>query len=650
MKNRRWTFLAGCVALNVVGALLILYGRTINATAPPALAKGEEAPKLAASRITHVTVYPDSALVTREVEVPGGAGVMELVISGLPEQTMSSSLYAESSEGIRVLTTRFRSRPVREDTREEVRRLEDEAKKLQQTAQKLQADIRAMEANVMLLTKLENFTSASTTHATEKGKLDSEATIALSKYVMENRTEKAKALVALQQQMQDNTEHQQFVARKLRDLTSGSSKVERDAVIVVEKNNGGGKVRLTYLVSNASWRPQYKFRAGKTIKDAVQVEYLAAVVQQTGEDWSRVNLTLSTAQPMLNAAPPDLQMLAVDVRAPGAPMPGVQITRAQLGAQLGGLNLGFQPGLGKGGGGSGKDGGMPRQPAFATAKGAVTADDLTKATKELRQEAQRQLNVRNAELANSIQNYAAALDQARDLVLREEGKRKERLAARERRNEGPSVTYHLPNRLSVPSRPDDQVLEVAKVDMMPDYFYKAIPVLSSHVYRQANLVNKSKHVLLPGEATMYNGTDFVGRMNVPLVAIGEELTVGFGAEPQLQVQRQMLEKTKSMQGGNQILRFEYRILVSSYKTEKVKVQVWDRLPHAENETLGVSLLKSAPALCVDPVYLREERPNNLLRWDLEVGPDMRGERAAKIQYEFRLELDKNATIGTFQSR
>ena len=39
----------------------------------------------------------------------------------------------------------------------------------------------------------------------------------------------------------------------------------------------------------------------------MQVEYLAAVMQQTGEDWQRVDLILSTAQPMLNAAPPELQ-------------------------------------------------------------------------------------------------------------------------------------------------------------------------------------------------------------------------------------------------------------------------------------------------------------------------------------------------------
>jgi uncharacterized protein (TIGR02231 family) len=223
-------------------------------------------------------------------------------------------------------------------------------------------------------------------------------------------------------------------------------------------------------------------------------------------------------------------------------------------------------------------------------------------------------------------------------------------AGRAVRNEGPSVTYALKAHLTVPSRNDEQVLEVTRIDMAPDYFYKAVPVLTPHVYRQANLTNRSEYVLLPGEATMYNGTDFVGRMNLPLVAIGESFTAGFGAEPQLQVHRQMMDKARTMQGGNQVLRFEYRILVSSYKPQRVRLQVWDRLPSAENETMGVSLVKTTPEVSKDSLYLREERPHNLLRWDLDVDPETNGEKALAIQYEFKLELDKQMTIGSFQSR
>ena len=171
---KRLALLAGSLALGAGGLALLLYARPGNATAPPPNggAKAEAPPKMAASRIMQVTIYPDSALVTREVEVPAGDGVMELVVSPLPHATVNSSLYSEGADGIRVLTTRFRSRPVLEDTREEVRKLEDEIKKLQMTGQRLQADLKACEQNMALLGKLENFTSASTQHATEKGKLD----------------------------------------------------------------------------------------------------------------------------------------------------------------------------------------------------------------------------------------------------------------------------------------------------------------------------------------------------------------------------------------------------------------------------------------------------------------------------------------------
>src|SRR6516162_3341361 len=320
---KRSLCMLGGVLVLCAGALLAnWYGRAAGARADdnPEPAKAEAPPKIAASRIMHVTVYPDSALVTREVEVPAGAGTVELVVSPLPERTVNSSLYSESAEGIRVLTTRFRSRPVKENTREEVRKLEDEVKKLQTDARKIQADMEACKQNMSLLGKLENFTTVSTQHATEKGKLDSEATIALAKYLMDGRGEKTKEMVGLQQQLESNAEQLEFVQRKLREMSAGTSKTERDAVIVVDKANGGaGKVRLNYLVDAASWHPQYKFRSGKELKEKVQLEYLAAIMQQTGEDWSNVRLVLSTAQPMLNASPPDLQMLAVAVVPRGMP-------------------------------------------------------------------------------------------------------------------------------------------------------------------------------------------------------------------------------------------------------------------------------------------------------------------------------------------
>jgi uncharacterized protein (TIGR02231 family) len=333
---------------------------------------------------------------------------------------------------------------------------------------------------------------------------------------------------------------------------------------------------------------------------------------------------------MLNAAPPELTKLEVTVVARaalpgGAPMPG-------------------NPGAGAFGGG------MPTEP-FAV---QPPRRDQEKKAEELRQQALMGYNSFRAKDANQWLNEAAALEQNLDL----QKTRAELFAENARRpggrgpsaNEGPSVTYRLKARLTIPSRKDEQVIEVAKLKLEPKYYYKAVPVLARHVYRLADLTNGSPYVLLPGEATMYQGADFVGRMSMPLVAIGEEFTAGFGVDPQLQIQRQMVDKTKAMQGGNQVLKYEYRILVSSYKKEPVRVQVWDRLPHAEAEAASITLVKASPDVSKDGLYQREGRPNNLLRWDLDVGPNKTGEHAVTISYEFQLALDRNMVINSLLPR
>ena len=130
------------------------------------------------SRVTAVTVYQGNALVTREVNVAAGQGLVEIVVTPLPPQTVDSSLYAEGTDGVRVLSTRYRTRAVKEDTRKEVRAKEVQIHTLKQEAERLQKEIQVIEQNLQLLTKLENFTGATMQNLAEKGLLNSEATLA----------------------------------------------------------------------------------------------------------------------------------------------------------------------------------------------------------------------------------------------------------------------------------------------------------------------------------------------------------------------------------------------------------------------------------------------------------------------------------------
>ena len=445
----------------------------------PAQAAPEVPPKAAPSRVTAVTVYQGNALVTRLVDVPDGRGLVEIVVTPLPPQTVDSSLYADGTDGLRVLSSRYRTRAVKEDTRKEVRAKEAEIRTLKQEAERLKNEAQVADQNLQLLTKLENFTSVTMQHLAEKGLLNSEGTLSLAKYVMTTRVEKAAALVVVQQKMQGNAEATEFATRELTELTSGSGRTERDAVIVVDRGGPGGKVRLNYLVTAATWRPQYRFRAGAE-NGPVQLEYLAAIEQKSGEDWTGVDMTLSTAQPQLNATPPEL--LALDITVVGR-----------------GAGLAQSPQRQGGGAGMMSAGGRSQM--------------FRDQSRELRQKAQAEIIGNRALEGQNFINEAAALEQADELLAKKDDKpgdqdadRAGGLASSTAVHEGPSVTYHLRSKLTVPSRNDQQLIEVARIETKPEYYYKAVPILTSHVYRLADLSNKSEYVLLPGEATMYVGS------------------------------------------------------------------------------------------------------------------------------------------------
>src|SRR5688572_26935652 len=142
-------------------------------------------PLTAASRVVAVTVYQGSALVTREVDVKEGQGLVEVIVSPLPPQTVDSSLYTEGSDGMRVLSTRYRTSAAMEDTREEVRALQQRVEEIELAGRDLQKQLEVAQQNTQLLNKLETFTGATLQQLTDKGMLNPDSTTKLATYVME---------------------------------------------------------------------------------------------------------------------------------------------------------------------------------------------------------------------------------------------------------------------------------------------------------------------------------------------------------------------------------------------------------------------------------------------------------------------------------
>jgi hypothetical protein len=75
------------------------------------------------------------------------------------------------------------------------------------------------------------------------------------------------------------------------------------------------------------------------------------------------------------------------------------------------------------------------------------------------------------------------------------------------------------------------------------------------------------------------------------------------------------------------------------------------MPHSEaQQTIVVTLTTQKPALSEDPLYVRDDKPKNLLRWDVKIDPKQNGEKALAIDYDFKLELDRTVSIGAFLAK
>lgn len=578
----------------------------------------------AESRVVAVTVYQGQALVTREVVLPEQKGLLELVVGDLPAQIVPGSLYAEPGGGVEVRSIRFRQRPVEADTREEVKELDKQIQELGDELSAIDKRLELLGARSAYLDSLEGFTSGTASSELEHGVLNAETLERLTEMIFERRAQVAEQQLELGREQRELHERVGLLRRQRETITGKASRTLREAVVFLDAPAGGGRaLRLTYLVSGASWTPSYNLRANED-RTRLVVEYNASVQQMSGEDWSDVAMTLSTATPSLVASAPKLETLKIRLAARTQTIDGAKSEELFQRQKILAFNRGnvafeaFNPEAAPpasvtdqgafGGGGRGGFGAAYQQIANAAA-------------------VDRDLNG----VADEIQLYHLTCPTSSIRESRSEPSRS---------TEGLSVVYRLANKTSLPSRSDRQLIQIASMPIDAEFYRVASPSLTSYVYEEARLMGGADLVLLAGPAATFLGDRFVGRGEVPSVSIGESFTIGLGIDESLRASRVLLDKRESVQGGNKVSAFDYKLTIENFGDEPVAVRLFDRLPDSQGSDIKVQLVESNP----QPTETDEDHGEGVLRWDLEVAADATGAQGAEVSYTMQIEHDKNLTI------
>lgn len=569
-------------------------------------------------KLDAVTVYRGQAMVTRVVEVPAPGGSREVVVTDLPAKVVGGSIFAESANGTQVRSVLYRERPVAQDVREDVRKIDESIKGLQDEIAANQRNLVLLNEQKAYLAKLEQFVAPTAQHELTRGVLNAETLKSLTGFVFEQHKGVAAEELKLGREARELAEKMNLLQRQRQELTKGSSKTVREAVLFVNLPPQGGKIRVGYLVEDATWEPSYNVRADAERKN-VNVEYNASVQQQSGEDWTDVMMTLSTASPTLLAKAPSLTPLTVALTAPGQQ----QAQSFSLGANYQEARKNFKAQRDveeQNRSRFGINNSVQQQVAPAQVKIdgiAVNAEDVN-------------LN----KLAGELQVLELL---AKDTRLKEDD-------AKSKPEEGVSVNYELASRTSLPSRSDRQLIQIASMPMKGEFYKVAIPVLTNYVYDEAEITNDSKQVLLAGPMMTYVGGQFVGHSAVPTVAVGQTFTVGFGIDSSMRAGRELVDKTETVQGGNRLLNFTYRLNIENFGSAPAKVRLMERMPTAKETEVKVTLVSTGSELSKEEAYQQTERKKGILRWDVEVPAQARGTKAFTMDYRLGVEFDKQMSI------
>lgn len=641
---------AGCAGL-------LLFALLARAADPAAVAVGDAAkppvkeaePASARGKIDEVTVYRGQALVTRLVEVPGPAGLREIVVTDLPERIEPASIYAESADGVEVRSVLYRIRPVERDVREEVRKLDDQIREVQDQLQTGVEQAGVLSQQIAYMDKLQQFTAPTANAELTKGVLNAETLKSLTAFQFEQRATIADKQLKLTFETRELNDKLNVLNRQREQLTGGSAKTIREAVVFVQLKADGGRLRLRYLVDGATWDPSYNVRTDAK-RQGVVVEYNASIEQMSGEDWDSVSMTLSTATPSLVAKAPVLDPLTIALHSGMAP-------QGQFGA-----------GGGKGYFSAKKDlderrkqvemtrnanplnnsnaysGGTLVLSGANTYSGATTLNGGT-LNANSQPTPQQVTQIQPPEDFDATLNEVAQESQVLDLVSSATVERPSKPSA-DAGTAGVTVSYQLVSRTTLPSRSDRQLIQIAALPMKAEFYKVAEPVLTSYVYDEASVVNDGKTVLLAGPVSTYVSGQFVGHGDVPTVAIGESFTIGLGIDSSLRAHRELLKKNESIQGGNRVVDFTYQLALENFGADPATVRLLDRMPNAKENEVKLALVEPGQKLSDDTRYEQQDRKKGLLRWDVKVPAQSIGPKMFTLDYQMQMEYDKQLSIAS----
>ncbi len=259
------------------------------------------------SNIQAVTVYPDSARITRHATVKLAAGESRLLLNGLPLQLQTESLRisGHSSSPVTLGSVNLSQHIQTELVQEKERLLRAEIEKWQEKRREV-VDMKSRAEQQLLIiqaTVLQKPTGSASPQT---------IILPLEQWqpawdTLDQATAQAQARIrATDKTLKAFDDGLQQLHQQLAAIATGETR-SRSAILYVNAPEATElQLTLRYQIKGTSWKPVYNAELD-TDNNQLTLQTQAEIQQLTGEDWNNVTVQLSTLHPSNSAGLPALE-------------------------------------------------------------------------------------------------------------------------------------------------------------------------------------------------------------------------------------------------------------------------------------------------------------------------------------------------------
>ncbi len=201
------------------------------------------------------------------------------------------------------------------------------------------------------------------------------------------------------------------------------------------------------------------------------------------------------------------------------------------------------------------------------------------------------------------------------------------------------VTFKLPTKLSIKQgsfRNNIYLLELA-LDGKAEFFYST----DNAKLIVRNVIKNGDMELLPGQAKIYVGDDYIGETTMNEVLPGEEFTLGTRESHDLKVEKKLVDRSTDKGGlakGKVVKYYSYEISVEilSDDARKNELVLMDKIPFSDSELVKVDGPSGLQ-------YQPDESKLGVMKFRLKLA-DL--DKKFKIAYKYEVSYDKGVILDT----